>query len=117
MPGGGQNLTLIEGEVLDLVLYQRGIPLTAGERRRNLTTRGIRLNHLVGKRFYVGNVFCEGVELCEPCDHLSSSSQGSGCSNRWCTAAACGANTLTDGVVRVGDEITEVVVPAQEPVP
>ncbi len=60
-PGGGRALTLIEGEVLD----ELGLsPLLA---RRNLVTRGIELNPLVGRRFTVGGVECYGSRLCEPC--------------------------------------------------
>ena len=48
-----------------------GIRLAPGETRRNVTTRGIRLNDLVGRRFWVGNVLCEGTRLCEPCHYLT----------------------------------------------
>src|SRR5207253_10637133 len=48
------------------------IELTAQASRRNVLTRGIDLNALVGERFRVGEVECEGVELCEPCSHLAS---------------------------------------------
>ena len=40
------------------------------ETRRNLVTRGVPLNHLVGRQFTIGEVLLEGVELCEPCGHL-----------------------------------------------
>src|SRR6266478_6283664 len=46
------------------------IRLDPGESRRNLTTRGVRLNELVGKEFWIGEVVARGVELCEPCTHL-----------------------------------------------
>ena len=48
-----------------------GIELAPGETRRNVTTRGIRLNDLVGRRFRVGDAVCEGTRLCEPCQHLT----------------------------------------------
>src|SRR5438309_11580246 len=69
-PGDGRELTLIEAEALELLLAERGMPLGPHEHRRNLTTRGIDLNALVGRRFYAGDVLCEGVRLCEPCEHL-----------------------------------------------
>ncbi|HEV8544933.1 MAG TPA: MOSC domain-containing protein, partial [Candidatus Limnocylindrales bacterium] len=50
-----------------------GIVLAPGETRRNVTTRGIRLNDLVGRRFRVGDVECEGIRLCEPCQYLTDS--------------------------------------------
>jgi MOSC domain-containing protein YiiM len=38
--------------------------------RRNLLTRGVPLNHLIGREFTVGEVVLRGIRLCEPCDHL-----------------------------------------------
>jgi hypothetical protein len=63
-PGRGYELTLIEAEVLD------EIELPWDQSRRNLVTRGISLNGLVGKRFHVGPVECVGRRLAEPCAHL-----------------------------------------------
>src|SRR5260221_13839729 len=62
----GQELTLVEAEVVEDV----GLP--AGQTRRQITVRGVRLNELVGKHFRVGEVECFGVELCEPCSHLEA---------------------------------------------
>ncbi|HEY8722278.1 MAG TPA: MOSC domain-containing protein [Gaiellaceae bacterium] len=61
----GVHLTLIEGEVLEAV------GLTGAEARRNVVTRGIRLNELVGRRFSIGPIVCAGIRLCEPCTYLS----------------------------------------------
>jgi MOSC domain-containing protein YiiM/ADP-ribose pyrophosphatase YjhB (NUDIX family) len=66
-----RDLTLIEAEVIEDLGRNHGIHLAPGETRRNLTTRGIRLNDLVGRRFWVGEVLCEGTRLCEPCPYLS----------------------------------------------
>src|SRR5689334_22323947 len=70
-PGTGRALTLIEAEVLDS-LRSLGVSLQAGETRRNVTTRGIALNALVGRRFRIGAVLCEGKRLCEPCTYLEA---------------------------------------------
>jgi MOSC domain-containing protein YiiM len=67
---GPRQLTLIETETLDALLAEHGIALLPRESRRNLTTRGLRLNDLVGKRFTIGDVLCEGIRLCPPCTHL-----------------------------------------------
>ena len=66
-----RDLTLIEGEVIEDLARNHGIALGPGETRRNVTTRGIRLNDLVGRRFWVGEVLCEGTRLCEPCQYLT----------------------------------------------
>jgi MOSC domain-containing protein YiiM len=66
-----RDLTLIEAEVIEDLARDDGIELAPGETRRNLTTRGVRLNDLVGRRFWVGNVLCEGTRLCQPCRYLT----------------------------------------------
>lgn len=67
---GGSNLTLIEYETLEAVEREYDISLEPGVHRRNVTTEGVALNHLVGERFRVGEAICEGTELCEPCSYL-----------------------------------------------
>jgi MOSC domain-containing protein YiiM len=66
-----RDITLIEAEVIEDLAATDGIVLAPGESRRNVTTRGIRLNDLVGRRFRVGGVVCEGTRLCEPCQYLT----------------------------------------------
>jgi hypothetical protein len=63
-PGRGYQLTLVEAEVLD------EIQLPWEQARRNIVTRGISLNGLVGQRFRIGSVECVGRRLAEPCAHL-----------------------------------------------
>jgi MOSC domain-containing protein YiiM len=60
----GQALTLIAAEALEALAAEHGIEITAAASRRNVLTRGIDLNALMGKRFRVGEVECVGVELC-----------------------------------------------------
>jgi MOSC domain-containing protein YiiM len=66
----GYDLTLIEAEVLDSLTLPDGRTLGYAEARRNVVTRGIDLNALVGRHFRIGNVECLGQRLCEPCSHL-----------------------------------------------
>ncbi|WP_436345288.1 MOSC domain-containing protein [Natronorubrum sp. FCH18a] len=66
----GSDLTLIEREALEGVAKEYDISLEPGVHRRNVTTEGVALNHLVGERFHVGDVVCEGIERCEPCSYL-----------------------------------------------
>jgi MOSC domain-containing protein YiiM len=70
-PRPDRQITLIEAEVIDDLATTDGIHLAPGETRRNVTTRGIALNELVGRRFRVGTAVCEGVDLCEPCQGLT----------------------------------------------
>jgi MOSC domain-containing protein YiiM len=69
-PGSGRDVTLIEAEALEALQREAGIELAAGASRRNIVTRGVPLNHLVGHRFRVGEALLEGMRLCEPCAHL-----------------------------------------------
>ena len=70
--GGGRNLTLVESEAIDAIAREADVHLDPGEHRRNVTTAGVALNHLVGERFRVGEAVCLGIRLCEPCAHLQS---------------------------------------------
>jgi len=96
----GRALTLVEEEsVVD-------VGLGPGETRRQLTTRGVRLNDLVGKRFRVGAVECYGVELCEPCKHLESLTRP-GIIKDLVHRAGLNADILTDGTITVGDRVVQ----------
>jgi MOSC domain-containing protein YiiM len=61
------QITLIEIESIDAFGKASSVRLAPHEPRRNVVTRGISLNELCGKRFWVGCVELEGLELCEPC--------------------------------------------------
>ncbi|MGK2926911.1 MAG: MOSC domain-containing protein [Lysobacterales bacterium] len=63
----GQQVTLIEAEAIEKFVAETGLAMAPHEPRRNLVTRGIDLNALLGKRFKVGECEFEGFELCEPC--------------------------------------------------
>jgi MOSC domain-containing protein YiiM len=67
---GRRNITLIEAEALEGMRADTGTELSAAESRRQILTRGIRLNDLAGEHFMVGEVECVGEEWCEPCEHL-----------------------------------------------
>src|SRR5882762_8750917 len=55
-PGSGREVTLIEAEAIEAIAREAGITLPAGASRRNIVTRGVPLNHLVGERFRIGEV-------------------------------------------------------------
>jgi MOSC domain-containing protein YiiM len=100
----GKDLTLIEAEALEAFTAETGIPLTHQESRRNVLTRGVRLNDLVGKRFRVGDLECEGVMLNEPCDHLESLTRP-GVLKGLVHRGGLRANVTRGGTIAVGDEI------------
>ncbi len=103
----GRNLTLIEAEALEALASEHGIELGPGESRRQIVTRGIRLNPLVGRRFRVGGVECLGIELCEPCAHLQSLTQR-GVIRGLAHRGGLRADILVGGTIRAGDAVSEL---------
>ncbi len=104
--GPHREATLIECEALEALENDYGVKLAPGESRRNIVTRGVALNHLVGKEFRVGAVTLRGVKLCEPCNHLASLTQEqakAGLVHR----GGLRCQIVTEGVIRAGDPVTE----------
>ena len=66
----GQQLTLVEAEEIEAFCVATGRAVDWSLTRRNVVTRGVRLNALVGRRFRLGECLLFGVELCEPCRTL-----------------------------------------------
>lgn len=98
MPGSA--LTLIEAEVCESFTP----PLAGHEHRRNVVTRGIDLNALVGHEFMVGQQRCRGVRLCEPCtvvDRYASRPVLRPLVHR----GGLRADILHDGMIRLGDAV------------
>ena len=98
--GSGEALTLIEAEALE------DVGLTGAQSRRQVVVRGGGLNDLVGKRFRVGDVECEGVELCEPCTHLQRLTRP-GIIKDLIHRGGLRADILSGGTISVGDKILE----------
>ena len=99
----GSALTLIEREVCDSF----DPPLGPDEHRRNLVTRGIDLNRLVGREFTIGQVRCRGMRLCEPCTVVD------GYARRPVLRAlvhrgGLRADILEGGELRVGDRVQPI---------
>ena len=65
------QLSLIESENIDFYNTKYGLNISYIDFRRNIVTKGVKLNNLVGKKFHIGNVEVEGIDLCRPCRHLN----------------------------------------------
>jgi MOSC domain-containing protein YiiM len=101
----GEEVTLIEAETIESVNTDLDLDIGLGEARRNLVTRGVPLNQLVGRRFNIGDVSLRGIELCEPCAHLA------GMTRKEILPAlvhrgGLRAQLLSEGVIRIGDVIS-----------
>jgi MOSC domain-containing protein YiiM len=103
-PERDRELTLIATEALEALDAEHGIRLSAAETRRNVATRGIDLNRLEGRRFRVGDVECEGIELCEPCRNLARLTEP-GVLRGLVHRGGLRAAILTGGEIAVGDEV------------
>ena len=66
----GQALTLIEAEAIEHLAVEHGVEMDVVDARRNVVTRGIDLNALMGRRFRIGGLLCQGSRLAEPCAWL-----------------------------------------------
>ena len=112
-PGEGRDVTLIESEAVDALNAKLGTACGPGEMRRNIVTRGIALNHLVGRDFRVGDARLRGIRLCEPCEHLESlTSQG--VIKEMLHRGGLRANILAEGTIRPGDAIIPLDDPLEQ---
>jgi MOSC domain-containing protein YiiM len=100
-----QELTLIEAEQLERTLTDHGLEIDAAATGRNILTRGVDLNALVGRRFRVGALECRGVELCEPCTTMEART-APGAIKALVHRAGLNAEILSGGEVRRGDAVT-----------
>ena len=103
----GSHITFIAAEGIEAMVERTGIPLDARETRRNVLTRGVDVNALVGRRFRVGEAVCYGVKPCNPCNHLEELTRPgvrSGLSGQ----GGLRADVLEGGTIRPGDRIEEL---------
>jgi MOSC domain-containing protein YiiM len=108
MPAGpDREVTLIEAEALEAMALECKLEVLPAAARRNLLTRGVPLNHLVGKEFKVGGVVLRGMRLCEPCGHLEKLTV-QGVQEGLCHRGGLRAQIVTGGQLRQGDAIEPV---------
>jgi MOSC domain-containing protein YiiM len=106
-PGPIREVSLIEEETIEALRRDHNLALAAGVTRRNITTRGVPLNHLVGREFRVGEATLRGVELCEPCKHLVDVTGVRSLLPALVHRGGLHAQILSSGEINVGDAIEE----------
>ena len=100
------ELTLIEAEAIEAIKREYELTMPAGDARRNVVTRGVALNHLVGRDFTIGGVKIRGIRLCEPCSHLQALTDLpviKALRHR----GGLRAQILSAGTIRVGDTVVD----------
>lgn len=103
----GDWLSIIEQEEIDRLATDWGLRLGPGETRRNLTTQGIRLDSLLGKRFRIGEVVCDAIRHCEPCTYLEGL-LGREIIYPLVHRAGIRVEIVSGGTIHVGDEVVPV---------
>ena len=105
-PQPDRELTLMEAEAIETLRSEFQVDFGLSASRRNIVTRGVPLNHLVDKEFWIGDVKARGLRLCEPCAHLQRLSHPKvlpGLVHR----GGLRAQILTEGMIRVGEIVKE----------
>jgi hypothetical protein len=98
----GQALTLIEAESIEMLASEHGVDIPAVDARRNIVTRDIDLNALMGKRFRIGGLLCQGSRLAEPCAWLQKTTPA-GMLRGLVHRGGLRADILEDGTIELGD--------------
>lgn len=99
-----REVTLIEIETIAALKRDHDIDLAPEEHRRNLTTENVPLNHLVGKRFWVGQVLLEGGRLNTPCRYLDLVT-GKSVNDVLLHRSGLNCSIIQGGKISVGDSI------------
>ena len=99
------QLTLIEAENIDYYNTKYGLDIPYKDFRRNVVTKGIQLNDLIGKKIKIGNVEVEGIDLCRPCRHLTEVLNQSNILKEFLRRGGLRCQILNSSTINVDDEI------------
>ena len=99
------QLSLIESENIDEYNIRFGFDIPYIDFRRNVVTKGIKLNDLIGKKLKVGNVELEGIELCRPCRHLTEVLQQKNILKEFMRKGGLRCQILSSSKINIGDKI------------
>jgi MOSC domain-containing protein YiiM len=103
-PSADRQVTLMEAETLEALRRDRKVVLEPHEHRRNVTTRGVPLNHLVGEYFRVGDCVLYGGRLNVPCLYLEKL-LGKPVFKPLLNRSGLNCRIVVGGAIRVGDPI------------
>ena len=99
------QLSLIESENIDEYNLKFGLNIPYLDFRRNIITKGIKLNDLVGKKLSIGNVEVEGIDLCRPCRHLTEMLDQENILKEFLRKGGLRCQILSSSKIKVGDTI------------
>jgi MOSC domain-containing protein YiiM len=99
------QLSLIESENIDYYNLKYGLDIPYINFRRNIVTKGIQLNELVGKKLKIGKVNLEGIDLCRPCRHLTEMLCQENILKEFLRRGGLRCQILTSSSINIGDDI------------
>ena len=99
------QLSLIESENIDYYNSKYGLNIPYIDFRRNIVTKGIKLNQLVGKKILIGDVRVEGVDLCRPCRHLNEILNQNNILKEFLRRGGLRCQILNSSKIYLGDQI------------
>ena len=99
------QLSLIESENIDQYNTRYGLNISYVDFRRNIITKEIELNNLIGKKFYIGKVEVEGIDLCRPCRHLTEMLNQKNILKEFLRKGGLRCRILTSSKINIGDKI------------
>ena len=99
------QLSLIEAENIDEYNLKFGLNIPYLDFRRNIITKGIKLNDLVGKKLSIGNAEVEGIDLCRPCRHLTEMLDQENILKEFLRKGGLRCQILSSSKIKVGDSI------------
>ena len=99
------QLSIIESENIDEYNFKKKLNIPHLNFRRNIVTKGIRLNDLVQKRIKIGTVELEVIDLCRPCRHLSEKLRRNDIIKEFLRKGGIRCQIINDGKISLGDQI------------
>ena len=99
------QLSLIESENIDYYNIKYGLNIPYIDFRRNVVTRGIELNSLIGKKIIIGDVELEGIDLCRPCRHLTEVLNQDNIIKEFLRRGGLRCQILSSSSIKIGDKI------------
>ena len=99
------QLTLIESENIDFYNTKYGLNISYVDFRRNIITKEVKLNNLIGKKFSIGKAEVEGIDLCRPCRHLTEVLNQRNILKEFLRRGGLRCRVLNSSLIKIGDKI------------
>jgi MOSC domain-containing protein YiiM len=99
------HLSIIESESIDEYNKKYNLSIRYLDFRRNIVTKGIRLNDLIDKKILIGEVQLDVIDLCRPCRHLSEKLDKNNIIKEFLRKGGIRCEVLNDGKISINDQI------------